>query len=105
MSEHRFSVVDNPAKHRLEADLADGSLAIGEYRLEPGKIVFTHTVVPPAHEGQGIGSALIRFGLNVARERGLKVVPVCPFFAAYIQKHPEEQDLVDGTWRDRLGIH
>ena len=55
MSEHRFSVVDNPAKHRLEADLADGSLAIGEYRLEPGKIVFTHTEVPPAHEPEEQG--------------------------------------------------
>jgi uncharacterized protein len=85
---------DNIEKRRFEADLGDGSLAIAQYRLEPGRIVFTHTEVPPAHNGQGIGSALIRFALNSARERGLKVVPLCPFFAAYIRKHPEEQDLL-----------
>jgi predicted GNAT family acetyltransferase len=51
--------------------------------------------VPHAHEGQGVGSALIRFGLGAARDRGLKVVPICPFFAAYMRDHPETQDLLD----------
>jgi len=86
---------DNEAQHRFEVDLGDGTLAIAYYRLEPGRIVFTHTEVPPAHEGRGIGSALIRFALESARQRGFKVVPLCPFFAAYIDKHPEERDLVE----------
>lgn len=89
-----FAIRDNLDKHRFEADLGDGSLAIAEYRLKPGAILFTHTEVPRAHQGQGIGTALIRFALNSARERGLKVIPICPFFAAYIDAHPEEQDLL-----------
>ena len=62
---------DNPERHRFEADLGDGSVAFAEYELTPGVIAFTHTVVPPHHEGLGIGSALIRTALTSAREREL----------------------------------
>jgi hypothetical protein len=100
-----YAIRDNEDKRRFEVDLGDGSLAIADYALHPGKIIFTHTFVPPPkHEGQGIGSALIRFALNSARERGLKVVPVCPFFAACIMRHPEEQDLLDPSSREKLGL-
>jgi predicted GNAT family acetyltransferase len=95
---------DNPERHRFEAELGDGSFAIAEYTLPAGKIMFTHTEVPPAHEGQGIGSALIRFGLAAARERGLQVIPICPFFAAYIKRHEEVQDLLDPAYRKVLGL-
>jgi predicted GNAT family acetyltransferase len=95
---------DNPEKHRFEADLGDGSLAVAEYNLLTDKIVFTHTEVPPSHEGQGIGSALIRFALKSARELGVQVVPICPFFAAYIKRHEEEQDLLDPAYRAALGL-
>ena len=100
----RVSIRDNPERHRFEADLGDGSLAVVEYTLRAGKIMFTHTEVPPAHEGQGIGSALIRFALASARQRGLQVVPICPFFAAYIKKHSEEQDLLDADSQKRLDL-
>jgi uncharacterized protein len=99
-----LSIRDNPEEQRFEIDLGDGTLAIAEYRLRPGVILFTHTEVPPAHEGQGIGSALIRFALGWARERGLKVIPICPFFAAYIKGHAEEQDLVSPPYRRKLGL-
>jgi predicted GNAT family acetyltransferase len=95
---------DNPERHRFETDLGDGSFAIAEYTLPAGKIMFTHTEVPPAHEGQGIGSALIRFALAAARERGLQVIPICPFFAAYITRHEEVQDLLDPAYRKVLGL-
>ena len=93
---------DNPERHRFEIDLADGSFAVAEYTLPEGKIMFTHTEVPPAHEGQGLGKLLIRTALAAARERGLQVIPICPFFAAYIKAHPEEQDLLDPAWRKLL---
>ena len=71
MKDLQLTIRDNPEKHRFEADIGDGSLAIAEYTLPAGKIMFTHTEVPPEHEGRGIGSALIRFALDSARERGL----------------------------------
>jgi predicted GNAT family acetyltransferase len=103
-AEPSYSVRDNAEKHRLEIDLGDGSVAFAEYFLRPGRIIFTHTEVPPTHEGQGIGTRLIRYGLKSARGRGLKVVPICPFFTAYIKKHAEEQDLLETAWRRALEL-
>ena len=97
-------VRDNPERHRFEIDLGDGTFAIAEYTLRPGKIMFTHTEVPEAHEGKGIGTTLIRFALDAARERGLKVIPICPFFASYMRKHAEVQDLLDPAWRKKFGL-
>jgi len=98
-----FTVRDNVEEHRFEIDLGDG-VAIAQYMLRPGRVVFTHTEVPPGRQGQGIGTALIHAGLTYARERGLKVTPICPFFAAYLRAHPEEQDLLDPAWRAKLGL-
>ena len=97
------AVRDNADKHRFEIDLGDGSFAVAEYTLPAGKIMFTHTEVPPAHEGQGLGKLLIKTALASARARELQVIPICPFFAAYIKKHPEEQDLLDPAWGKILG--
>lgn len=96
-------VSDNRARNRFEIAL-DGTFAIAEYTLPERKIMFTHTEVPPEHEGKGIGTALIRAGLSAARERGLKVIPICPFFAAYMKRHPEVQDLLDDSWKTQLAI-
>ena len=97
-------VRDNEERKSFEIDLGDGTFAFAQYNLIPGKIMFTHTEVPEAHGGKGLGTALIRAGLTAARERGLKVIPICPFFAAYMQKHREVQDLLDETWRTKLGL-
>ena len=104
MDSAAFEVRDNPGRHRFEIDLGDGNFAFAEYTLPAGKIMFTHTEVPESHEGQGIGTILIRYGLDQARERGLKVIPICPFFAAYMQEHAEVQDLLDASWRLRFGL-
>ena len=96
------TIRDNVEKHRFEIDLGGGSFAFAEYTLPAGKIMFTHTEVPPEHEGEGLGTLLIRTALASARDRGLKVIPICPFFAAYIKKHAEEQDLLDPAWRKIL---
>lgn len=88
------TVIDNPTRNRFEIDLGDGEYAFAAYNLLPGAIRFYHTVVPESHGGQGLGTALIKAGLSAARERGLKVIPICPFFRAYLKKHAEEQDLV-----------
>ena len=89
------TAIDNPARHRFEIDLGDGEIAFAAYQLHPGAIEFYHTFVPESHGGQGLGTALIRAGLAAARERGLKVIPICPFFRAYLRKHVDEQDIVD----------
>lgn len=64
-----------------------------DYRLEDKIITFTHTGVPPALEGNGIGSLLVRAGLDYAREQDYKVVPLCSFVDAYMRRKPEYADL------------
>ena len=85
-------VRNNTALHRFELD-ADGHIAVAYYHLAQGVITFTHTEVPPALSGRGIGSKLARGALEAARAQGLKVVAKCPFISAYIGKHPEFGDL------------
>ncbi|MFC3690037.1 GNAT family N-acetyltransferase [Aquipuribacter hungaricus] len=86
-------VADAPERHRYEATL-DGSLAgFAEYTPTPTMLVFTHTEVLPAHEGAGVGSAVVRFALDDVRERGLKALAVCPFVLGWIQRHPAYTDL------------
>lgn len=89
------TVRDNPDRNQFEIDLGDGEFAFAKYNLLPGAIRFYHTVVPESHGGQGLGTMLIKAGLAAARDRGLKVIPTCPFFRAYLKKHPKEQDIVD----------
>jgi hypothetical protein len=93
----------NEATSRFEVTL-DGETAFAEYHLHPEHITLPHTVVPPAFEGKGVGSALAKAALGYARDHGLKVKPVCPFIAGYIGKHPEWQDLVHEDFRGRLGL-
>ena len=83
----------NTLHHRFELDV-DGHKAMAFYRLAPGVITFTHTDVPKALAGQGVGSKLVHGALEAVRAQGLKVIAECPFVAAYIAKHPEFTDLL-----------
>ncbi|MEO3872549.1 GNAT family N-acetyltransferase [Nonomuraea sp. B12E4] len=92
-----IEVVDNSTENRFEI-LVDGKVAgFADYRLLPNKIAFTHTEVLPAYEGQGLASRLVEHALRASADTGLGVVPLCPYVKAYIERHPEFQDLVDGS--------
>jgi hypothetical protein len=89
-----IEVADNPTAARFEVTL-DGRLAgFAEYRLKAGTIVFTHTEILPEYEGKGLGTRLARAALDAAGDAGLTVVPLCPFIAGYIERHPEYGGLV-----------
>lgn len=95
MSNPDVTVTDNRESRRYEAFLDAGVVAgFARYRLRDDAIVFTHTEVDDAFEGRGVGSALAREALDDARERGLSVVPRCPFIRSWIESHPEYADLV-----------
>jgi predicted GNAT family acetyltransferase len=91
-------VVRNDEKARYEG-LVDGGLAgFAEFQLTDELIVFTHTEVDPAFEGQGIGSAIAREALDDVRASGeRKVLPLCPFISGWIARHPDYQSLVYGA--------
>ena len=97
-------VVDRPERHRFEV-LADGTVAgYADYQLSPGEILFTHTEIDEAYEGKGLGSVLVRHALDDARERGLAVLPMCPFVRGWIGKHEDYLDLVPASSRAKYKL-
>jgi predicted GNAT family acetyltransferase len=87
-------VTDAPERARFEAHV-DGELAgILEYVRKSGRLALIHTEVLPAHEGQGVGSTLVRHALDHARADRLRVIAVCPYVQSYLARHPEHEDIV-----------
>jgi len=58
------------------------------------RIIIDHTGVPKALAGRGVGVALVRRGVEDARAAGIKIIPLCPFAKAQIEKHKEWQDVL-----------
>ena len=83
---------DEQAK-RFETTI-EGQTGYISYQDKGDTLVYDHTIVPQALGGRGVGSALVKHALNYAREQNKKVVPQCSFVEAYINKHPEYQDLL-----------
>jgi predicted GNAT family acetyltransferase/glutaredoxin len=87
-------VTDVPDRSRYELRLGGKLIGLAAYRRRPGGIVFTHTEVDESCEGRGYGTLVIRTALDAARAEGLQVVPLCPFVARVIERHPEYEDLL-----------
>ncbi len=89
-------VRDVPGRSRYEARLGDDEEIAGllDYALGKGWIALVHTEVRDGFEGQGVGSRLVRAVLADLRERGLPVIPKCPFVVGWLQRHPEQHDVL-----------
>jgi predicted GNAT family acetyltransferase/uncharacterized Fe-S cluster protein YjdI len=84
---------DNAEKKRYELRYK-GHTAFIDYILAKGNIYLTHTEVPRELEGQGIGSRMVLQALVDIKKRELILVPLCPFVAGYLKKHPDWKELV-----------
>lgn len=76
---------NNTAQNRYELDV-DGHLAIAEYRLEGDKLAVTHVFVPPELRGRGVAAKVMDGVLADAKARGLSIVPICSYAAAYMER-------------------
>ena len=88
-------VTDNPEAKRFEAHAGDELLGVIEYIPLPGKVIATHTEVSEEYEGQGVGSRLVAGALDLLRDDGRLVQPMCSYVAAFLRKHDEYADVVD----------
>jgi hypothetical protein len=86
-------LVDNEKDKQYEFHI-DGVIAKIEYIRAKDKIYLTHTEVPNELEGKGIASALVKEVLEDIEKRELTLIPMCPFVAGYIQRHPDWKKLV-----------
>ena len=98
------TVRHNPRLSRYEIAICDGVVAgVALYQRHGRRIAFLHTEIEPRYEGAGLAGGLARAALDDVRKRGLEVVPVCPFIAAYIRSHADEYlDLVVAAMREPL---
>lgn len=90
-----YELIDNEAEKQYEFHI-DGKKPRIEYIKAQNRIFLTHTEVPSSMEGQGIGSALILAALTDIEQKKLALVPLCPFVAAYLKRHPEWKRLLSG---------
>ena len=87
------AVRDNKAQNRFELDI-EGAVAFANYRITPSAVIITHTETPRALRGRGIASELVKGALDLIRRDGRKVIAGCGFVVDYLDKHPEDADLV-----------
>ena len=99
-------VTDNPAASRYELYVGSELAGIVAYQLRKHDTVISllHTEVEPAFQGAHLATHLARFTLDNARERGLSVLPFCPYISSWIKKHPEYADLVPQDRRGEFGL-
>ena len=87
-------ISDNTARSRFEL-VEEGKLAFADYRLDDSLLILPHVEADPALRGKGTAGRLMTGVLELARERGWKVRPICGYAAAFIQRHPEYVDLLE----------
>jgi len=90
-----YNIKHNEAESRFETEV-EGKIAFVDYRKRDDIFIVTHTEVPSDLEGRGIAAALTKYLLDYVRENNLRVRPVCPYTKAYVQRHPEYNDIVTG---------
>ncbi|WP_297985129.1 GNAT family N-acetyltransferase [uncultured Chryseobacterium sp.] len=58
------------------------------------KFIIDHTEVDEEYGGLGLGKQLVEAAVNFARDKGIKIIPLCPFAKKTIDKNPEFQDVL-----------
>lgn len=90
-------VVDNPEEGRFVLR-QDGHEAELTYRARGGRLVLVHTGVPEELGGRGVGGRLVRAAIERAAREQLTVVPVCPFAADWLRRHPDVASTLSVDW-------
>ncbi|MGW2447887.1 GNAT family N-acetyltransferase [Streptomyces sp. NPDC001675] len=99
-----IKVTDKPSESRFEIHEGEELAGFTQYHIYRDEIAFLHTEIGQRFGGRGLASKLIAGALDEARERGLKVLPYCPFVRGWISKHPSHLDLVPRAERARFGL-
>jgi len=86
-------VTHEPASNRFVATV-DGVQAHVDYELRDGFMVITHTIVPDQIGGRGVAGHLTRAAFEHAKAEGLNVRPACAYAAAWVERHPEYNQLL-----------
>ncbi|YAL82022.1 GNAT family N-acetyltransferase [Dermacoccaceae bacterium W4C1] len=93
MTDSAFTVQDRPQENRYV--LLDGTTVIGEESYVdvqdaagPARVLH-HTGVSDEYAGQGLASVLVLGAVSDVVAGGRRIVPVCPYVAKWLPRHPE----------------
>jgi predicted GNAT family acetyltransferase len=86
-------VADSLERSRYEL-VEQGLVAYADYRRQDDRLLVTYVYAPPELRGGGTAGRLMEGVLADARDKGLKVVPICGYAAAYIRRHRRHHDLL-----------
>ncbi|HEX6992590.1 MAG TPA: GNAT family N-acetyltransferase [Gammaproteobacteria bacterium] len=89
-----MDVKHDPAGGRFYVDVDGWTAHLDYVQVDERTLDLRHTFVPEALRGRGIAAEIVRFALEYARDRGLRVIPTCSYVAAKIRREPEFADLV-----------
>lgn len=85
---------DRPSGGRYVATIEGHEAEITFSRASPKLVIVDHTGVPDALRGRGVGQALALHAIEDARAGGWKIMPLCPFFKAQVERHPDWRDVI-----------
>ena len=95
---------DNTVEDRFELFVNDMPAGVLAYRMQGEKYALIHTEIDPEFEGLGMGSRLISGTLTQIRAGGHTVLPICPFVLSYLERHPDDLDMVAASDRARFEL-
>lgn len=81
-----MAIINNIQANQFES-VIDGHTAFLEYKNDGHTLQLIHTNVPPELSGRGIGGELVRHAIAYAAENDLKVIAICSYALAWIEKH------------------
>ncbi len=58
------------------------------------RIIIDHTEVEQNFRGQGVGHKLLLATVEFARNKGINIIPLCPFAKSVFDKEPELRDVL-----------
>ncbi len=80
--------------------LPDRSKAYLRYHIENGKLFLDATYTPENWRGRGLAKKLVEYALNYAKEKGLKIAPICSYSVHYFIKNPDKRDMLAEEYRN-----
>ena len=86
-------IAHDATRRRFETTV-DGEHCALDYELSNGVMTITHVRVPDAVSGRGIAASLTEAALTTARAARWRVVPQCPYAAAFVKRHPAWNDIL-----------
>lgn len=78
---------------RFVATVEGSEAHVAYRRAGPDRLEYESTWVPDELRGRGLGQEIVLAALDYARERGLRVVPTCPFVARVVAHFPEYREI------------